>query len=123
MRGWKWMASATLLCWLGACNDPAAPEKQDFELHIQAYFNDEHVSVQMDGNWVYAGTVSTDLAGVASMSRLAAKPGDHEVRVFAGGDEIRESFDLSGYLFLLVMRDGVTRQLRVETTTQRPLYE
>ena len=124
MRLAHWVAGAALLCGLEACDEPTAPEKQDFELHITSYFEAEHLTVQLDGKRIFSGIATTNvMIGVATIVRLDAEPGRHEIRVLGEGDAVREVFDLTQYEYVLIRRDGVSRELGVRVTTERPLYD
>ena len=78
--------------------------RQAFEVHLQSSFEDDHVRVEIDGQVVFDGRVTTaHVAGLAERIKLERPTGRHRIRVIVNDLEaVEKRFRLNERLTVAV---------------------
>lgn len=86
--------------------------KQDLRIDIGAIFNNDEVTVQLDDETVFTGTVTTDeILGFAKILTLKAKKGKRKLVVTVNGVEKTERFNQQKGTVIYIGKKGASEIL------------
>lgn len=105
--------------------------RDNFEIHLQSNFDDDHVRVEIDRVLVFEGHVKTNhILGLAELIELQWPEGMHSIKVTVNGlENAAKTFDLNRPLFVLVgyytdhiPAAEISAGVHIEISKQRPTY-
>ena len=94
---------------LAGCNLVSGSDDISVEVHMQSHFDEDNVSIQIDGRDVFSGRITTDhRIGLAERVTLQMAPGLHVISIQISGENLTHSFDTDDGTYL-----GVTYRSEV----------
>lgn len=104
----------------------SASTQTEFEIHIQALFQDDTVTVIIDDKELFDGAVTSfDLLSLAHILQVEIDRGDHRITVKMDDESITEPFTFNNEMVIAVKYSWMEDELRLQfyEDGERPIYE
>jgi hypothetical protein len=120
-------AIGVVILFILSCEAPSERITRSHDLHIiiQALFDNDQVRVDLDNQTVFDGTVTTgSIVAVAEWLTLESEEGMHLIRFFINGEFGAETrFELNTTHYVIIYRNGVTKEVGIWVTEDPPEYD
>ena len=120
------MITWTILIFFIGCSakDPTEPSNQEFEIHLQTWYSNTPVEVDLDNSLIMKDTISTGaIIAVAKIIPVTVSTGNHKLCVVANEtSEHMELFEIRSKLYVGVIYNPTQSYISFNFQTEKFLY-